>query len=85
MLNWPGGGKVIFGPPIYLTPRPRSPDRVGVETQRTNRDSGVKGLRKRERGNWKAKFGIRNSEIGKRKRAGRTTGGREVGLILSGS
>ena len=36
MQNWPGGGKVIFGPAIYLTPRPRSPDRVGVETQRAN-------------------------------------------------
>ena len=42
----------------------RSPDRVGVETQRANRDSGVKEA---ERGNWKAKFGIRNSEFGNRK------------------
>ena len=25
-------------------PRTQSPDRVGVETQRANRDSGVKGL-----------------------------------------
>ena len=39
-----GVGKGIFGPATYLTPRSRSPDRVGVETQRANRDSGVKGL-----------------------------------------
>ena len=31
-----GVGKGIFGPATYLTPRSRSPDRVGVETERTN-------------------------------------------------
>jgi hypothetical protein len=54
-----------------------------------NRDSGVKGLGARGRGIphareiREAEFGIRNSEIGKRKRAEGTTGGREVGLILN--
>ena len=43
-----GVGKGIFGPATYLTPRARSPDRVGVETQRANRDSGVKAPRSRD-------------------------------------
>ena len=35
--RWGRGGKErVFGPTTYLTPRSRSPDRVGVETQRAN-------------------------------------------------
>ena len=60
-----GVGKGIFGPATYLTPRSRSPDRVGVETQRANRDSGVKGVKEAGKGELEGK--IRNSEFGNRK------------------
>ena len=57
--------KQFVGPTTYLTPRSR-------RTQKGNRDSGIMGLRARGRGRFLiSEFGMRKSEIGKRKAEGR--------------